>query len=182
MTPALDSKLKFTVARLGETSGTARVDYATRDGTAQAGVDYLPQNGTLTFGPLEITKTISVSILGSRLTQRDKGFTLVLTNASNGGLLNDPSEAPVTIVPQQFLTIHYPNPSIGGPIRLTLALTVPGVSYAIETSGNSRVGWEPYLQKKVATGDTLEFLDTTVTRPAQRFYRAIRVSTRPQWW
>src|SRR5262249_25967446 len=45
---------KITVTRTGGSSGTLTVDFATVDsggGTATAGEDYYPTNGTLTFGP-----------------------------------------------------------------------------------------------------------------------------------
>ena len=40
------------------------VDYATSDDTATAGSDDTSSSGTLTFGPLQTTKTVSVAVLG----------------------------------------------------------------------------------------------------------------------
>src|SRR5688572_23805965 len=42
---------KITVRRVGGSSGTVSVDFATVDGIAIAEEDYLAANGTLTFGP-----------------------------------------------------------------------------------------------------------------------------------
>jgi hypothetical protein len=41
------------------------VGYATADGTATAGVNYVAASGTLTFAPGETTKTITVQVLGT---------------------------------------------------------------------------------------------------------------------
>src|SRR6266481_5946309 len=51
---------KLYVLRIGDTTGTVTVDYATSDGTATAGLDYTATAGTLVFGPLEEQKTITV--------------------------------------------------------------------------------------------------------------------------
>ncbi len=41
--------LSLTVLRLNDSSGAVTVDYATVDGTATAGLDYVATNGTLVF-------------------------------------------------------------------------------------------------------------------------------------
>ena len=38
------------------------VSYATANGTATAGSDYVAQTGTLTFAPGETTKTITIAV------------------------------------------------------------------------------------------------------------------------
>ena len=45
------------VERTGPATGTATVDYATSNGSAEAGVNYTPASGTLTFGPGMTTRT-----------------------------------------------------------------------------------------------------------------------------
>jgi len=40
------------------------VRYATADGTAVAGGDYVAQSGVITFAPGELSKTISVPVMG----------------------------------------------------------------------------------------------------------------------
>jgi hypothetical protein len=56
------------------------VDYATADGTAKAGVDYVAASGTLTFAPGEITQVVSVPVKNDRRTEPDKTFLLQLSN------------------------------------------------------------------------------------------------------
>ena len=78
-------------------TATARVsvDYATRDGSAQAGSDYTAKSGTLTFGAGESSKTIEVAVLDDSHDGGEETFTLALSNAS-GARLQD-AEATGTI-------------------------------------------------------------------------------------
>ena len=62
---------------------TVRVDYATADGTATAGLDYVAQSGTLVFSPGEVAKTVSVPITDDAEREDNETFTLVLSRARN---------------------------------------------------------------------------------------------------
>ena len=53
-----------TVTRLVGSTGRVLVDYATADGTAVAGFDYMPVSGTLVFDDFEMSKDIVIPILG----------------------------------------------------------------------------------------------------------------------
>lgn len=76
----------FTVTRFLPNGQTATVAFATQNGTATAGQDYIAQNGVLTFGGSETTKTITVPIIGDLLDEIDETFSVVLSNAVNAGL------------------------------------------------------------------------------------------------
>ena len=71
----LDQKVKHNVS----------VDYATQDGTAEAGTNYTHTSGTVTFAPREQVKTVDVEIL-----EDSRGgstyFKLVLSNPKGAGL------------------------------------------------------------------------------------------------
>ena len=56
------------------------VDYATSDGTAQAGSDYRATSGTLTFSAGETAKTISVPVLRDSHNEGHERMTLTLSN------------------------------------------------------------------------------------------------------
>ena len=56
----------FTVTR-NTPNGTATVNYATSNGTALAGVNYLPASGTLTFKPGQTSQAVLVTILDDNL-------------------------------------------------------------------------------------------------------------------
>ena len=67
-------------------SGTVTVDYATADGSAEAGDDYTAASGTLSFAAGETSKTISVAIDDDIDNESDETFTVTLSNASGADL------------------------------------------------------------------------------------------------
>ena len=79
----------FTVSLSGSPLSTVTVDYATADGTALAGSDYLAANGTVSFAPGVSTKTITVSVLGNTVRQPNKTFYVNLSNPSANAYLGD---------------------------------------------------------------------------------------------
>lgn len=60
-----------------------RVDYATVNGTAYAGTDYVAAGGTVVFAPYETSRTITVLTLGDQVDEPDKTFYLDLSNPVN---------------------------------------------------------------------------------------------------
>src|SRR5204863_7177954 len=75
--------LVFDVSLNGTSETNITVDFATSDGTAKsAGAmpDYLATMGTLTFAPGEMTKTISVPVLGDTIRESNESFTIVLSD------------------------------------------------------------------------------------------------------
>lgn len=77
----------FTVQFSNATTQTATVDFATADGTATAGSDYVATSGTLTFTPLETTKTIAVQILADdNYNEPNETFKITLSNGVNVSL------------------------------------------------------------------------------------------------
>jgi hypothetical protein len=81
------SNMLFTVTRSGDLSTALAVTYATADGTATAGSDYVAQTGTLSFAPGATAATIAVPILGDTLHEPDETFTVTLTGIVGGGPL-----------------------------------------------------------------------------------------------
>ncbi|MCY4431321.1 MAG: SwmB domain-containing protein, partial [Rhodospirillales bacterium] len=71
--------LRFTV-RLAEASGTAvSVRYATSDGTARAGEDYVGRSGAVRFAPGETEKTVEVEVLPDSHNEGSETMTLTLS-------------------------------------------------------------------------------------------------------
>ena len=81
-TEGADATLEFAVLMNQAASGTVTVDFATADGTAQAGKDYTAANGTLTFAAGETRKTVSVPVLDDAHDEGEETLTLTLSNAS----------------------------------------------------------------------------------------------------
>lgn len=65
------------------------VDYATRDGTAIAGLDYLAVTGTLRLYPNENQAVIPVEIIGDTVAEPDETFYLDVFNPIGGRFEND---------------------------------------------------------------------------------------------
>ena len=63
------------------------VRYATSNGTAIAGVDYLATTGTLTFPPGVTTATIAVPVIGDALPEAAETYFLTLSDPSPSGVL-----------------------------------------------------------------------------------------------
>ena len=78
--------LAFAVTLDRATSATVSVDYATSDGTAQAGSDYTAATGSVTFAPGETAKTVSVAVLDDSHDEGSETLTLTLTNPSGAYL------------------------------------------------------------------------------------------------
>lgn len=73
----------FTVSLSNTSSQTITVDYATSNGTATAGTEYVATNGTLTFNPGEISKAINVTINGDTFNEASVTFNVNLTSPTN---------------------------------------------------------------------------------------------------
>ncbi len=94
--------LAFAVTLAPASEDTVRVDWATSDGTAQAGSDYTAGSGTLEFAPGETSKTIRVEVLADSDDEGTETMGLKLSKASGAELANaaatgtvsDPAETP----------------------------------------------------------------------------------------
>jgi Calx-beta domain len=91
-------------------AANATVNFATADGTATAGSDYIATSGTLTFtsgGP--VTQTITVQVIGDTLVEPNETFFVNLSGAAGatiadaqglGTIIKDDSPPPsVTVIP-----------------------------------------------------------------------------------
>jgi probable HAF family extracellular repeat protein len=76
----------FTVSLSAPSDAPVTVSYATADGTATAGQDYIARSGTLTFAPGETSKTISVAVRGDRRAESNEAF-LINLSAAQGALI-----------------------------------------------------------------------------------------------
>lgn len=75
------------LVRLSAKSGRAvSVDFATADGTALAGSDYVNTNGTLVFRPGLLKQKLTVAVLGNDVSENDETFSLNLGNPVNAEL------------------------------------------------------------------------------------------------
>jgi hypothetical protein len=73
--------LVFTVTLSPAATAQVTVDYATADGTAAAGSDYVATSGALTFDAGVTSQTLAVQIIGDLPDEADETLSVNLTNA-----------------------------------------------------------------------------------------------------
>ena len=115
-----------TVTRTGGTKGPVTVDYATGNGSAVAGQDYVATSGTLTVEDSEASATFTVPLLGDGADEPDEAFTVDLSNAK-GASLGAMSQT-VTIADDDAAPAAAPPATVNPPPVLTpvsLARRVP---------------------------------------------------------
>ncbi|MDZ7264392.1 MAG: S8 family serine peptidase [candidate division KSB1 bacterium] len=81
------TNFNFTVTLSAASSQEVRVDFATANGTATAGSDYVATSGTLIF-PVggALTQTVTVQVNGDQTVESDETFFVNLSNAVNAAI------------------------------------------------------------------------------------------------
>jgi Calx-beta domain len=130
------------------------VSYATANGTAIAGSDYVAASGTLTFAPGTTSQTVVVTVNGDTVPEGNETFLVNLGSPSNatiargqgtGTILNDDA-APgsITLVSPnggenwrrgQSRTIQWTSTGVTGSVRIDLARD--GVNYTETIAGST---------------------------------------------
>jgi len=87
----------ITVTRINGSGGTVTVHYATADGTAAAGVNYLATAGDLTFGPGVTSQTFTVPVIDDHRLDGDHTVNLTLSAPANGAVLGGQAGASLTV-------------------------------------------------------------------------------------
>jgi uncharacterized delta-60 repeat protein len=89
----------ITVLRSFGSLGAVSATFSTLDGTAAAGVKYVPTNGVVAFGDGETTpKTFAVQVRNTTTGEGTEYLNLLLTNATGGATLVAPTNATLTIL------------------------------------------------------------------------------------
>ena len=78
--------LAFSVTLSHASSRTVTVDYATSNGSAQAGSDYTAASGTLTFNTGDTSQTVQVTVLADSDDEGQETLTLTISNPSQATL------------------------------------------------------------------------------------------------
>ena len=121
--------IAVTVTRTGGASAAVTVNYTTADGTAVAGVDYLPNSGTLSFAAGVTSQTIFLLVpAGPASPSAAKTFTLTLSAPGGGATLGGTTAATVTIPQVVAVTPGVTQPAGTTPV-------VPTRFYAAGSSG-----------------------------------------------
>ena len=85
----------FTVTRTGPTQLPVTFDWATADGTALAGSDYLGGSGNRSISITGSSGTISVDVIGDTLDEPEETFSLSIADAGNATITNDTGVATI---------------------------------------------------------------------------------------
>lgn len=118
-----DGVLTFKATLSQAATTNVLVSYATLDGTAVAGPDYIAKtDGNLTFAPGETEKDIVIQIKGDDVSEPDEQFSVLLLNPVNatlsrdrakGTILNDDSSNPLIIPTSGYSTpLTYPGKTL----------------------------------------------------------------------
>lgn len=75
---------KVTLSAASEQAVT--VDYATSDGTAATGTDYIAKTGKLTINPKSTEGVIEITVVGDTLKEADEDFRVTISNPTNATL------------------------------------------------------------------------------------------------
>ena len=85
------------ITRTTGSSGEARINYSTSNGTATAGSDFTSASGTLVFAEGDTTKTFNIPITNDSFDETDETFIVRLSDAIGTSGLGEPSIASVII-------------------------------------------------------------------------------------
>jgi glucose/arabinose dehydrogenase len=108
----------FTVTRSGSTTSTIAVSYATANGTASAGSDYVATAGSLTIGAGATTGTITVAVNGDTAVEANETFFVTLSSPSGATLARAQGQGTIT------------NDDSSTPTRATMVSPTPGSKLA----------------------------------------------------
>jgi len=144
------------------------VDYATSNGTATAGSDYVARVGSLLFSPGQVTQSVNITINGDTQFEPDETFLVNLSGAANASIakgqgactiLNDDKAQPGTLA---FSATSYSVNENGGQVTFTV-IRIGGSSGKVSVQyGNSDV--TAILEKDYTFGtDILNWADGDAT-------------------
>jgi hypothetical protein len=163
--------LVFTVSLTPASGTTARVNYATADGTATlADNDYESAAGTLEFTPGQTSKTVSVTVNGDTQDEPNETFTLQLSSpqgatiadgSATGTILNDDSSIAVQLLPNPL------NMATRATATMTVNLSAPAPAggYVVQlSSSDTTVATVPTSVTVLAGQQNADFTVTSLTK------------------
>jgi chitinase len=157
--------------------GGITVRYATVDGTARHGSDFVARSGTLRFAKGQTTRTIDVPLVGDRDVEPDETFAVKLTQPSGAAL--GAAEGTGTIVNDDAVEVSItpivcgaePRPGTTSAFSFAVHLSAPAPAGGLTVGYSTRNG-------TAQAGSDFEAIDGTLTfAPGQRT-RTIAVTVR----
>ncbi len=177
------SALSATVRLDAPSSSTVTVDFATQDGTATAGLDYVAQTGTLTFAPGDTLATFELQTIEDRLKEPTETVEVLFSNpvgatlAPGSVVLSLEDDDGPLVVTVDAVTVDEDSSSVSFAVRFNGPAGVPvNVAYSTQ-DGTARAG-EDYRSTSgtltFGVGDTLrlvtvDLLGDIVDEPDETF-------------
>jgi len=167
-----DGTVTITVKRIGSASSAVSVNYATADGTATAGEDYVATSGTLNFGIGETSKSFTFAINNDGSDEANETLTINLSNPAGDAALGNPSTTTITIndddLPLPSGTLQFASNGLvvaenGGQIEFVVSRT-NGSSGAISVQYTAADGTAHTGEDYAATSGTLAFADGEISK------------------
>ncbi len=167
---------QFTVSLSAGSSSSVTVAYATANGTATAGTDYVAKSGTLTFTSGVVQQTVTVTVNGDTTVEPGETFVVNLTSPTNailsdaqgqGTITNDDS-APLPTLAIGDVTVTEGNSgTVNARFTVTLsAASASAVTVAYATADGTAGTGSDYVAKSgtltFAAGTTQQLVDVTV--------------------
>ena len=162
----------FTVLLVPVSGRAVTVNYATADGTATAGIDYIAAAGGLTFPPGTTQQPVGVSVVGDLVTELDESFFLNLSSEANATVAD--GQGTGTIVDDDSVSLSLIEVSHGTRIEADMAGGTPDLyrisqrplgSYEVAVDGLSGDVVPGLLLERLA-GDNVTVLQTAVPEGA----------------
>jgi hypothetical protein len=128
----------ITLTRTNGVTGAVSLNYATADGTAVAGTDYIASTGTVTFAADQASQSFTVPILNSGAAGPNKTLNVTLTTPTGGATLGSPISAVLTIINDNGayrmkigpLGYNRPETLTNFPALVVLSTNLSGFSYS----------------------------------------------------
>jgi hypothetical protein len=179
-----------TLSRVGNLGRSISIAYATADGTASAGPDYLAAAGTVTFAEGQSTATVDLLVNSDLDFDPNETFSVSLSSPANGAVVGAAASAVVTLAD----TTPAPTFSGGGLVALlkpgridALSLTFdqalegapPASAFALYQRGGEKPGLAAKLLPRIVASTTYDPATHAVTvhslKPlkSNRFYQLV---------
>ena len=148
-----DGSVTVEVMRTNSTTGTVTVDYATSDGSASSGSDYIQVSGTLSWGDGDgAAKTFEIPILEDGASESDETVDITLSNPTGTSAISSPGASVLTISDNdgsavQFSASTFEAQEDGGSALITVQRvggTEGAVSVAYTTGGGTATAGADY--------------------------------------
>ena len=188
----------FTVSLSSVSGESVQVNYATANGTATAGSDYVATTGTVTFAPGVTEQSVIVSVLGDVAVENIESFLVKLSNPVNVQLGDDTASGVIidnelansnpAVWNVQFSVPEFTVIESDGFATISVVRPVSSVSAAVVFTASNGTALDGSDYKKVrllvlfAPGETeqtlqVQILDDTIVEPSEIVKLDLRTPT-----